>query len=669
MENFLWSYCLNEEQYTKLYRIICKVPGLLQYLTDHNDRELTNHILNYKMLVETDGKSTLGIRMNLELIKNRYDIFRKEYENSNRNENEFSYDFDLNHVLTWNPKPQWTNGMTVEEIDYLDHFIPKVIGLPKYLHKNTNRENLYDLIVTYQMQLNATGLNDAETDFLLETIKERFYRIMDDHKDAIHYVNHSHQINDRRLLDEFTTEAANSFYPYDVQDERCNEFANKYIKVFHPYIASEIFQKYFRANKLNVALSFAQQEFSHIFSSPNIYWHNKEAIFGYVNILHNILDALGQKGQNQLHEKSQKLQNVFLETLYLLLSRMIYWTDKETHKDEKYDDTSLPINVQHKLRAYKLRGYLMEHYGELLVSNIENADANKMSYADYTSAHFMAYIHKIVGRNSIFKREADRVFHLKGIFQHCTPEKASEDGFRMNDELAMAIHKKYKEGKYSLPQKEVSEFVLFLRTYFKNEQKIALESNEPISYLQKDNFSPAYKSDKDEIRKYLQANGIQYLYHFTEKQKIQSIIKYGGLFSYKRAFDESIAMPVREDMALTRDIDAKLGLEDYVRTSFCSRLPKIKERQAEGAELVLLKIDLDVALFEATLYTDMEATQPGMKYGADFDDLKKVNISAIKKDISKPEDNDYWQRQAEVLIKGFIPVKYIVNVNSPEILD
>lgn len=152
----------------------------------------------------------------------------------------------------------------------------------------------------------------------------------------------------------------------------------------------------------------------------------------------------------------------------------------------------------------------MEHYGELLVSNIENADANKMSYADYTSAHFMAYIHKIVGRNSIFKREADRVFHLKGIFQHCTPEKASEDGFRMNDELAMAIHKKYKEGKYSLPQKEVSEFVLFLRTYFKNEQKIALESNEPISYLQKDNFSPAYKSDKDEIRKYLQANGSKF---------------------------------------------------------------------------------------------------------------------------------------------------------------
>jgi hypothetical protein len=491
---------------------------------------------------------------------------------------------------------------------------------------------------------------------------------MDDHKDAIHYVNHSHQINDKRLLDDFTTEAANSFYPYDVQEDICNEFANKYIKVFHPYSASEIFQKYFRANKLNIALSFAHQEFNHIFSSPNIYWHNKEAIFGYVNILHNILDALGHKGQNQLHDKSPKLQSVFLETLYLLLSRMIYWTDKETHKNEQYDDSSLPINVQHKLRAYKLRAYLMENYGELLASNINNADTNKMSFADYTSAHSMAYIHKIVGNNSIFKREADRVFHLKGIFHNSTPERASEDGFQMNDELAMAIHKKYKEGKYSLPQKEVSELVLFLRTYFKNEQKIALQNDEPISYLVKDNFSPSYKSNKDEIRKYLLDNGIRYLYHFTEKQKVDSIIRYGGLFSYKRALDESIVMPVREDMALTRDKDAEKGLEDYVRTSFCPRLPKIKERQAEGAELVLLKIDLDVALFETTLYTDIEATQPNMKFGGDFDDLKMVNLIATQKEFSRPEDDDYWQRQAEVLIKGFIPLKYILNVKSPEIL-
>ena len=664
MENFLWSYCLNEEQFTKLYPIICKVPGLLQYLTDQKGRDLPSLILNFKMFVETEGTSTLGIRMNLELIKNKYDIFRKEYDDKNEKQKKF----DLYQILTWNPKPKWTNNMTVEEIDYLDHFIPKVPGLSKYLLNNIGKENLYDLIVLFQLQLNATGLNNAEIDFLLETIKERFYRIMDDHKDAIHYVNHSHQINDHRLLDDFSTEAASAFYLLDVEDEKCIDFANKYLRIYHPYIASELFQKFFRANKINVALRFAHQEFNHIFSSPNIYWHNKEAVFGCVNILHYILDALGRKGMEQLNETSPKLQNVFLETIYLLLSRTIYWTDKETNKNDKYDDAHLPINVQHKLRAYRLRASLIEYYGEQLVSNIKNADINKMSLADLFSAHYMAYVHKIVGKESIYKRDAIRLFHSKKIFASCSPEKASEEGFIMNDELAMAIHQKYKDGKYSLTQKEISELNLFLRQYFKNEKNIAVKNNEPISYLKKDHFSPSYKPNKEVIRNYLETNGIKYLYHFTEKDRIESIIKYGGLLSFKRCLDEGITMPVREDMALTRDIDARMNLEDYVRTSFCSRLPKIKERQAEGAELVLLKIDLEVALFEDTLYTDIEATQPNLKYGGKIDDLRRVNFQATKKAVSRPEDNDYWQGQAEVLIKGFIPLQYILNVNSPEIL-
>ena len=80
MENFHWKYCLNEEQFTKLYRIICKIPGLLQYLTDHNGRELTSIITSFKMLIESEGTSTSGIRTNLELIIKKFDLFRKEFE-------------------------------------------------------------------------------------------------------------------------------------------------------------------------------------------------------------------------------------------------------------------------------------------------------------------------------------------------------------------------------------------------------------------------------------------------------------------------------------------------------------------------------------------------------------------------------------------------------------
>ncbi len=669
MENFRWTYCLTDDQYRKLFRIIKVVPGLLDYLKDQDDRDLNSLVLSFRLFVETNGRSTPGTRINLDLLRNSFLKYKKEYEEKNRTTNQYSYDFNLYSILTWTPKPKWANNMTVEEIDYLDHFIPQVIGLPDYLRKNTDKENLYDLVVAFQMKLNAIGKNNAEIDFLLETIKERFYRIMDDHKDAIHYVNHSHQIDDHRILDEFNTDAIISLYPKDVQDESCNDMANKYLKVFHPYISSVIFHKYFRANKINIALSFAHQAFNHIFSSPNIYWHNKEAIFGCVNVLQYTLDALGTRGIRQLYEKNPKMQNVFLEALYLLLSRTIYWSDKETDKNEKYDDTLLPINIQHKLRAYKLRAELMEFYGEDLVTNISIADVNKMSLADLFSAHYMAYSHKIVGNDSIFKKEAIRIFHSKELFKEGSPESVSDIGFQMNDELAMAIHKKYKDGKYSLPHKDISDFIRFLREYFKNEQTIAIQNHQPISYLKKDNFSPEYKAQREEIRNYLQSNGINCLYHFTEKSRLQSIIKFGGLLSYKRCLDESGVMPVREDMALTRDIDAKLGLEDYVRLSFCSRLPKIKERQAEGAELVLLKIDPEVALFEDTLFTDIEATRQGMRLGNKLDDLKNVNIEATQKVVCNPNDVDYWQRQAEVLVRSFIPLKYIINIKTPEILD
>ena len=669
METFLWTYCLNEEQFNKLYRIICIIPGLVQYLKDNDDRDLAKVITIFSTIYESELESNIGISINLELLKDQFTIFKKEYEENNRTQTMHPHNFNLHNILTWNPRPKWSNSMKVAEIDYLNQFILQVEGLAEYLHDNTNKENLYDLIVSYQLQLNATGLNDSKKNFLLEVIKERFYRLMDNHEDAIHYVNHSHHINDHSLLDQFNTEAANSFYPLDVQDERCMDFVNKYASNFHPYIASEIFQKLFRANKVDKALTFARQVFDYVFSSPNIYWHNKEAIFGYANIMRYLLDALGNKGLNMLHDDEPELQNVFLETLYLLLSRLIYWSDKETNNNEIYNDTHWSINIQHKLSAYRLRAVLIDSYGEVLSSNIDEADINMMCYADLCSAHNMAYQHKILGLKSIYKRDADRVFHSKRIFDSCTPEKAAEEGFHMNDELSMAIHKKYKEGKYCLPQGVVTEFISFLGTYFKDEQDIAIQNNEPISYLRKDNFSPSYKLYKEEARRYLQENGIDYLYHFTDMDRIESIKKYGGLLSLKRCLDEGIAMPVRADMASTRDIDAQMGLEDFVRTSFCSRLPKIKERQKEGAVLVLLKIDPEVALFEDTIFTDIEATQPNLQYGKGIDDLRRVNLQATKKLISRPGDADYWQRQAEVLVKGFIPLKYILNINSPEILS
>lgn len=41
----------------------------------------------------------------------------------------------------------------------------------------------------------------------------------------------------------------------------------------------------------------------------------------------------------------------------------------------------------------------------------------------------------------------------------------------------------------------------------------------------------------------------------------------------------------------------------------------------------MLKISLDVALFEDTLFSDIEATHPQMRYGKTFSDLMKLNTN------------------------------------------
>ena len=659
-----WAYCLSEEQYSKLLRNIKKVPGFLEYLDWNNIEDFDQLVFDYKIILEKAGAATPGIRTNLDLLMNRYDLFQKEFVDAQPPQDNTL--FNINKVLTWNPRPQWAEPMTVEEIDYLDHFIWQVDGLPEFLHNDILAKNLYDKVTQYQMVLNATGKNDPEKNFTLETIKERFYLLMNDHEDAIHYVNHSHQIDDHAIIDQFMTEAAEFFYRTNLETESCDEFLRRYQSCSNPYIANELFCKLFRANKIEESLRFADCSFLHIFSSPNIYWNNKEAVYGCANVLYMLIEAMDVKGVLELQKSNDKLARTAIKSLYLLLSRVIYWSDKETVVNDKYDDELLPINIQHKIRAYRMRSQLIKYYPDILLAGIDNANHDMMELADLNSAQSMAFANKIVGKKSVFYQDAIKVFHTCNLFKYGDIDKVSEMGYIQNDSLSMGIHEEYRRGDFALSQNEVSEFSNCLNSLFKRLQFNAEKENIPIPYLIKDHYSPSFKKSRNEIMQYLIDNGIKCLYHFTDKDRLNSIIRHDGLLSYKRCLDEAVVMPIRTDMAVSRDIDAEFGLEDYARLSFCRDLPKVEERKKAGAELVLLKISLEVVTFEDTEFTDMEATLKQMRHGNSFEDLKKVNLRATQTPAYLLSDIEYKQKQAEVLVKGFIPLKYIKNVKNPE---
>lgn len=285
------------------------------------------------------------------------------------------------------------------------------------------------------------------------------------------------------------------------------------------------------------------------------------------------------------------------------------------------------------------------------------------------SAHYLSYAFHLVGEDSLFKQKVNKMFETLRIPHYDNRNEAIKKGWLELDKLSQKCYKNYQEGKYFLDSWEIEDF--FEKNRLINRTKdihLTQIINVDISKTPEFSINHSFKKDSKEIKDYLESKGIRYFYHFTEISRIESIIRYGGILSYKQCFDKNIVIPVTEDMAKTRDIDAKKGLEDFARLSFCKYLPKIDIRKKKYSDVVLLKISTDVALFENTEFSNMEATQDGMEHGPTLNDLKKVNIELTQQDYCSPNDPNYWAYQAEILVKGKIPINCILNIHNPEIL-
>lgn len=84
-----------------------------------------------------------------------------------------------------------------------------------------------------------------------------------------------------------------------------------------------------------------------------------------------------------------------------------------------------------------------------------------------------------------------------------------------------------------------------------------------------------------------------------------------------------------------------------------------------GEQLVLLKIDIEVTTLKDTLFSDINATDNNHHHGGTLEDLLKINFNAVKRNFVKKEDSDFKPHQAEVMVKTFVPLIYIKNIDSP----
>lgn len=222
-------------------------------------------------------------------------------------------------------------------------------------------------------------------------------------------------------------------------------------------------------------------------------------------------------------------------------------------------------------------------------------------------------------------------------------------------------------------QQEEAERIRIEQEKKLEQQRIAREQAEAIRKIEeakkaeKENKLKALLTKKfnwRDFQKVLQENGITAFYHFTDYHNLKSIKENNGLYSWHYADSNGIIINFPGGDTLSRDLDKRYGLQDYVRVSFCTDHPMQYRLQQRGRNLALLEVDIEVAYYENTIFCNINATDSSHKKGKELEDLERIRFSATKRRYVSREDSDFKHHQAEVLVKTWIPLEHITNINN-----
>jgi hypothetical protein len=231
-------------------------------------------------------------------------------------------------------------------------------------------------------------------------------------------------------------------------------------------------------------------------------------------------------------------------------------------------------------------------------------------------------------------------------------------------------------------QQEEAELIRIEQERILKQQKVAIEQadsikrNEEAKKVEKQKKLKALLTKKfnwRDFQKILQDNGIVELYHFTDKLNLKSITENGGLFSWYYCDLNRIEIPMPGGSLGSRQNDTINYKKDFVRVAFNKEHPMLFIAQKDGriSNPVWLDIDIEVAYFEQTEFSDKNAA--AFSSYTPIIGKEEQNLANIRFDILKKaervkhynlSDNEKPFNQAEVLVKTWIPIEYIKNIES-----
>lgn len=171
-------------------------------------------------------------------------------------------------------------------------------------------------------------------------------------------------------------------------------------------------------------------------------------------------------------------------------------------------------------------------------------------------------------------------------------------------------------------------------------------------------------NERATINRLLHKNNITCFYHFTSRRNLESIRKHGGLYSWLYLTKHEITIPVQGGGELSRNLDQYNGIADYVHLSFCESHPMAYRHRQDGVDIVVLKISTEVALWNNTKFSDMNAVDSQCRCEQGLQGLKLVNFAATKEKFLTNDNPLFKYKQAEILVKTHVPLEYILNIDE-----
>lgn len=197
------------------------------------------------------------------------------------------------------------------------------------------------------------------------------------------------------------------------------------------------------------------------------------------------------------------------------------------------------------------------------------------------------------------------------------------------------------------------------------QEQVRKEVQEEVTTLSE--LHKTHRVDWKLFKKHMQRCAVKKLYHFTDEANLDSIIKSGGLFSWSQCDRNGISISRPGGNELSRNLDKRSGLENYVRLSFTPDHPMMYAAMSDGriSRPAVLEIEPDLIYLKESRFTDRNATQNGVNAGQSFSDFAKIRFNILLcKEYMKcsPEEKPFFQ--AEVLVREYVPLGSIMNIQK-----